>query len=43
MRLRRRFINRLTGLFVRWGIISHPYGREYAKENYTLTGKNRNV
>ena len=39
MALRSRFVFRVTGLFVRWGLISHPYGREYARERYTLTGR----
>ncbi|WP_318568913.1 hypothetical protein [Salinigranum marinum] len=39
MRLYRRIVQRITGLFVRWGVISHPYGREYARERYTLSGR----
>jgi hypothetical protein len=39
MRLYRRIVQRLTGLFVRWGVLSHPYGREYARERYTLSGR----
>jgi len=39
MRLYRRIVQRITGLFVRWGVISHPYGREYARERYTLLGR----
>jgi hypothetical protein len=41
MALRRRVVYRVTGLFVRWGLVSHPYGREYARERYTLTGRRR--
>jgi hypothetical protein len=37
--IRRRIIHRLTGLFVRWGLVEHPYGREYAVERYTVTGR----
>lgn len=36
--LKRKAMHRITGLFVRYGLIKHPYGREYAKENYTLLG-----
>jgi hypothetical protein len=36
---RDRVAHRLTGLFVRWNLIGHPYGREYAVERYTLTGR----
>jgi hypothetical protein len=36
---RDRVAHRLTGLFVRWNLIGHPYGREYAMERYTLTGR----
>jgi hypothetical protein len=39
MELRRRAIHRLTRLFVRWNLISHPYGREYARNQFTLTGR----
>ena len=39
MELRRRAIHRLTGLFVRWDLVEHPYGRDYAKEQYSLTGR----
>lgn len=39
MLFRQRTIHRLTGLFVRWGLLEHPYGREYAKERYSLTGR----
>lgn len=39
MALRQRTIHRLTGLFARWGLIEHPYGREYARERYTITGR----
>ncbi|WP_152042021.1 hypothetical protein [Salinigranum salinum] len=39
MRLSRRLTGRLIRLFVRWGLIKHPYGREYAREQYTLTGR----
>ena len=35
----RSFVHRVTGLFVRWGLVRHPYGREYATEQYTLTGQ----
>jgi hypothetical protein len=41
MAFRRRVVYRVTGLFVRWGLIGHPYGREYARERYTLTGRRR--
>jgi hypothetical protein len=37
--LRKRFVHRLTGLFVRWGMLKHPYGREYARERYSVTGR----
>jgi len=29
---------RLHRLFVRWGLLKHPYGREYAKQRYTVFG-----
>jgi hypothetical protein len=41
MELRRRAVHRLTGLFVRWDLIEHPYGRDYARERYSLTGRRR--
>jgi hypothetical protein len=41
MVLRYRAVHRLTGLMVRWGIIDHPYGQEYAKQRYTFTGRRR--
>jgi hypothetical protein len=34
-----RVVQRLVGLFVRWGLLEHPYGREYARQQYTLTGR----
>jgi hypothetical protein len=37
----RRLVHRITGLFVRWGLLKHPYGREYARQRYTLTGRRR--
>ena len=37
--LRDRVAHRLTGLFVRWNLIGHPYGREYATERYSVTGR----
>jgi hypothetical protein len=37
--LRERVAHRLTGLFVRWNLIGHPYGREYALERYSVTGR----
>jgi hypothetical protein len=24
---------------VRWGLLKHPYGREYARQQYTVTGR----
>jgi hypothetical protein len=39
MAVRNRVLNRVTGLFVRWDLIEHPYGREYARERYSLTGR----
>jgi hypothetical protein len=41
MVLRYRAIHRLTGLMARWGLVEHPYGQEYARERYTLTGRRR--
>ncbi len=41
MVLRYRAIHRLTGLMARWGLVEHPYGQEYAKERYTVTGRRR--
>jgi hypothetical protein len=38
---RDRVAHRLTGLFVRWNLIGHPYGREYAMEQYSITGRRR--
>lgn len=32
-------IGRLQCAFIRWGLLKHPYGREYAREHYTLSGK----
>jgi hypothetical protein len=26
---------------VRWGLVKHPYGQEYARDRYTLTGRRR--
>jgi hypothetical protein len=34
-----RVVKRVVGLLVRWGVIKHPYGREYAREQYTVTGR----
>ncbi|WP_318568912.1 hypothetical protein [Salinigranum marinum] len=39
MALRNQLVYRVTGLFVRWGMVKHPYGREYARERYTITGR----
>jgi hypothetical protein len=39
MAVRNRVLNRITGLFVRWDLIKHPYGREYARERYSFTGR----
>lgn len=36
-----RAVLRLHGLFVRWGLLDHPYGREYARTHYTVTGRRR--
>lgn len=41
MVLRHRAVHRLTGLLVRWGMLDHPYGQEYARERYTVTGRRR--
>jgi hypothetical protein len=30
---------RLHRSLVYWGLLKHPYGREYAKQHYTPTGK----
>jgi hypothetical protein len=30
---------RLHRMLVYWGLLKHPYGREYAKQQYTPTGK----
>lgn len=30
---------RLHRLLVRWGLLKHPYGRTYAKNHITMTGK----
>jgi hypothetical protein len=35
----RRVVRRVLGVLVRLGVVSHPYGREYAREHYTLTGR----
>jgi hypothetical protein len=34
-----RVLKRVTGFLVRWGFIKHPHGREYAREQYSLTGR----
>ena len=34
-----RVIRRLVGVLVRWGLLKHPYGREYARRQYTVTGR----
>jgi hypothetical protein len=39
MKLYRRIAKRLVGVFVRLGLVEHPYGREYARERYSLTGR----
>jgi len=36
--LRLAAIERLNRAFVRWGLLRHPYGREYARTHYTLLG-----
>lgn len=38
MDLKRRFLYRVQRLFVYWGLLEHPYGREYAKDRYTPLG-----
>ena len=38
MELRRRVLYRVHRLFVYWGLVDHPYGREYAKAHYTPLG-----
>jgi hypothetical protein len=35
----RRVLTRVIGFLVRWGLLEHPYGREYAREQYSLTGR----
>jgi hypothetical protein len=32
-------VKRLVNLFAYWGLIEHPYGREYVRERYTITGR----
>lgn len=36
---KRWLLKRVTGILVRWGLIKHPHGREYAREQYSLTGR----
>jgi len=38
MEFRRRVLYRVHRLFVYWGLVDHPYGREYAKAHYTPFG-----
>lgn len=38
MNLRKRLVFRIVRCLVRWGLSKHPYGREYAQENISLTG-----
>jgi hypothetical protein len=38
MKLRKRIVLRIVRIFVYWGLIRHPYGREYAQWRYTPTG-----
>lgn len=32
-------VKRVARVFTRLGLIKHPYGREYAREHLTLTGR----
>lgn len=41
MNVRRRVVFRVTGLLTRWGVVKHPYGRDYAEKRYSLTGRRR--
>lgn len=36
--IRRRLICRLQRFLSYWGVLSHPYGREYVTEKYTAMG-----
>ena len=38
MIVRRVLVTRLHRLLLYWGLLSHPYGREYVRERYTPTG-----
>ncbi|OAQ54125.1 hypothetical protein HTG_00930 [Natrinema mahii] len=38
MSLRKRLGLRLHRALLYWGLLDHPYGREYAKERYTPLG-----
>lgn len=36
--IRRRLLQRVHRIFVYWGLVKHPFGREYVKETYTPSG-----
>lgn len=36
--IKRRVTIRLHRILVRWGLLSHPYGRRYVKQHYGLLG-----
>jgi len=39
MAVLRRIYQRTLGLLCYWGVVKHPYGREYAQWRYTRTGR----
>lgn len=39
--MRDKVATRFHRICVRWGLLKHPYGREYVTEHYTITGKRK--
>ncbi|QSW98236.1 hypothetical protein [Haloterrigena alkaliphila] len=41
MNARKRVLVRLERTMAYWGLLKHPFGREYVREHYSPTGKQR--
>lgn len=41
MSVRKRALGRIERAMTYWGLLKHPFGREYVREHYSPTGKKK--
>lgn len=41
MSIRKRALGRIERTMTYWGLLKHPFGREYVREHYSPTGKEK--